>query len=94
MVRTMRRAGYECALGSVYPLDASLGWPWLSERYILSHSRPGAIVVLHDRGARGERTATVLGRVLPALRERGYQIVTLSELTAAAANDATARSRR
>jgi peptidoglycan/xylan/chitin deacetylase (PgdA/CDA1 family) len=84
MVRAMRRAGYECALGSVYPLDATLGWPWLSERYILSHSRPGAIIILHDRGARGERTAAVLGQVLPALRARGYQTVTLSELAATA----------
>ena len=80
MVRTMRRAGYDCALGSVYPADAGLGWPWLSERYILMHARPGAIIILHDRGARGDRTAEVLGRVLPALRARGYQIVTLSEL--------------
>ena len=84
MVRTMQRAGYECALGSVYPIDAGLGWPWLSERYIMAHARPGAIIILHDRGIRGERTAAVLGRVLPALRARGYRIVTLSELAAPA----------
>jgi len=84
MVRAMHRAGYECALGSVYPFDAGLGWPWLSERYILAHARPGAIIILHDRGTRGERTAAVLGQVLPALRARGYQVVTLSELAAAA----------
>ena len=82
-VRAMRRAGYECALGSVYPIDAGLGWPWLSERYILAHARPGAIIILHDRGVRGERTAAVLARVLPALRARGYSIVTLSEVAAA-----------
>ena len=84
MVRAMRRAGHECALGSVYPIDAGLGWPWLSARYILAHARPGAIIILHDRGIRGERTAAVLGEVLPALRARGYQTVTLSELVAAA----------
>jgi peptidoglycan/xylan/chitin deacetylase (PgdA/CDA1 family) len=84
MVRVMHRAGYECALGSVYPFDAELGWPWLSERYILAHVRPGAVIILHDRGIRGERTAAVLGRVLPALRVRGYRIVPLSELAAAA----------
>ena len=84
MVRAMHRAGYECALGSVYPVDAGLGWRWLSERYILAHARPGAIIILHDRGIRGERTAAVLGRVLPTLHARGYQTVTLSELTAGA----------
>ena len=84
MTRAMRRAGYECVLGSVYPIDAGLGWPWISERYILAHARPGAIIILHDRGVRGERTAAVLARVIPALRARGYSIVTLSEIAAAA----------
>ena len=83
MVRTMTRAGYRCALGSVYPLDAALGWPAISAWHIVSHARPGAVIVLHDRGARGRRTAAVLGRVLPTLRARGYQLVTLSELARA-----------
>ncbi len=90
MVRTMDRAGYGCALGSVYPVDAGLGWPWLSERYILAHARPGAIIILHDRGKRGQRTAAVLGRVLPGLRARGYHVVTLSELTGDARRDSNA----
>jgi peptidoglycan/xylan/chitin deacetylase (PgdA/CDA1 family) len=80
MVRQMRRGRHECVLGSVYPFDAGLGWPWLSERYILAHARPGAIIILHDRGRRGARTAEVLGRVLPELRQRGYRTVTLTEL--------------
>lgn len=89
MVRTMHRAGYECALGSVYPVDAGLGWPWLSEHYILAHARPGAIVILHDRGKRGQRTAAVLGRVLPALQARGYHIVTLTELATGVRQDSS-----
>ena len=80
MVRQMERAGYRCALGSVYPLDAQQPFAWLSERYVLARVRPGAIVILHDRGRRGSRTARVLGRVLPELRARGYRVVTLSEL--------------
>jgi peptidoglycan/xylan/chitin deacetylase (PgdA/CDA1 family) len=80
MVRQMERAGYRCALGSVYPLDAQLPFAWTSERYLLAHVRPGSIVILHDRGPRGARTARVLGRVLPALRARGYRVVTLEEL--------------
>jgi peptidoglycan/xylan/chitin deacetylase (PgdA/CDA1 family) len=89
MLRTMHRMGYECALGSIYPLDAELAWPWLSERYILGRVRPGGIVILHDRGSRGQRTARVLGRVLSELRTHGYRIVTLTELAAIAAERTT-----
>ena len=83
MVRAMERVGYGCALGTVYPLDGTLAWPWLSTRYILAHVRPGTVVVLHDRGGRAERTAKVLGQVLPELRGRGYDVVTLSRLVLA-----------
>ena len=93
MVRAMRRAGYECVLGSVYPIDAGLGWSWLSEWYILAHARPGAIIILHDRGTRGERTAAVLARVLPRLRTRGYSIVALSEVATAAERRIALRTR-
>lgn len=84
MVRSIERAGYQCALGTVYPFDGSIASSWLSTRFILAHAKPGRIIVLHDRGERSRRTAKVLGRVLPELRARGYEVVTLSELTAAA----------
>ena len=80
MVETIERAGYHCALGSVYPLDAQLPSSPLATAYIEANVRPGAVIVLHDGGARGQRTAKTLGRVLPALRARGYRVVSLSEL--------------
>ena len=80
MVRSMKRAGYRCALGTVYPMDGSLGWPWFSTRFVLAHARPGSVIVLHDRGERARRTAQVLGSVLREFRARGYEVVTLSEL--------------
>ena len=83
MVATMQRHNYHCALGSVYPYDTHVPWAWLSYRYILRNVRPGAIVVLHDRGKRGRRTAATLGKLLPELTRRGYRVVTLSELVAA-----------
>jgi len=83
MVRAIERSGQQCALGSVYPLDGTLGWGWLSRWYILAHVRPGAVIVLHDRGGRARRTAAVLGEVLPELRARGYEVVTLSRLASA-----------
>ena len=80
MLDAIERAGYRCALGSVYPYDAHVPWARAAAAYILANTRPGAVIVLHEGDARGRRTLEVLRRVLPALRARGYQVVTLSEL--------------
>jgi len=82
MIGVMERHGYRCALGSVYPFDAAIPSVAWASGYILRNARPGAIVILHDGGGRGRRTARVLANVLPELRRRGYQVVSLS--TAAA----------
>jgi peptidoglycan/xylan/chitin deacetylase (PgdA/CDA1 family) len=80
MIGVMERHGYRCALGSVYPFDATIpSVPWASS-YILRNVRAGAIVILHDGGSRGRRTARVLAEMLPELRRRGYRVVSLSEL--------------
>ena len=50
---------------------------------VLRHARSGDIVVLHDGGARGERTVKTLRAILPELRRRGYRVVSLNELVAA-----------
>jgi peptidoglycan-N-acetylglucosamine deacetylase len=84
MIEVIRQHGYRCALGSVYPFDATIPSGAWAARYILRNAKPGAIVVLHDGGSRGRRTARVLAEVLPELRRRGYRIVSLSELVAAA----------
>ena len=83
MVGVMRRHGYRCAVGSVYPFDATIPSVAWATSYILRNARPGAILVLHDGGSRGRRTARVLAEVLPELRRRGYRVVSLSELVAA-----------
>jgi peptidoglycan-N-acetylglucosamine deacetylase len=84
MLDTIEREGYRCALGSIYPYDAHLPTVPLAAAYILANARPGAVIVLHDGGARGRRTVEVLRRVLPVLHARGYRVATLSELEAAA----------
>jgi tRNA-Thr(GGU) m(6)t(6)A37 methyltransferase TsaA len=84
MLDVMRRHGYGCALGSVYPFDAAIPSSAIAARFVLRHARPGAVVVLHDGGRRGERTARTLRAVLPQLHRRGYRVVSLSELVAAA----------
>ena len=80
MLETMARHGYQCALGSVYPFDPQIPWSWFSRRFILGTVEPGSVIILHDWGSRGRRTLKTLSTVLPELRERGYRVVTLSEL--------------
>jgi peptidoglycan/xylan/chitin deacetylase (PgdA/CDA1 family) len=83
MIRAMQRHGYRCALGSLYPFDATIPSVAWATAYILRNTRPGGIMVLHDGGSRGRRTARVLAKVLPELRRRGYRVVSLSELVTA-----------
>lgn len=80
MLRTLEGHAYSCALGSVYPFDAEVPSTWFATRYVLSNVEPGSIIVVHDVGARGLRTAAVLESVLPELETRGLQVVTLSTL--------------
>jgi peptidoglycan-N-acetylglucosamine deacetylase len=82
-IAAMSRKGYGCALGSVYPYDATIPSSAFAGRYILRNVRPGAVIVLHDGGARGRRSARTLGTVLPELKRRGYRVVALSELALA-----------
>jgi peptidoglycan-N-acetylglucosamine deacetylase len=84
MLEVMRRHGYGCALGSVYPFDATIPSASLAARFVLRHARSGDVVVLHDSGTRGERTVKALRAILPELRRRGYRVVSLSELVASA----------
>ena len=86
MLRGLYRAGY-----------VSIGWDIDSEDWndvpsdqivenVLSKAHPGGIVLLHDGGlgeGNPDRTATVeaLPRILEGLRQRGYEPVTVPDLT-------------
>ena len=89
MLATIDEAGYRCALGSIYPFDAQLPSSTFGSAFILANVQPGAVIVLHDGAARGYRTAKTLQRVLPALRTRGYRVVSLSTLARLETNIAT-----
>lgn len=80
MIATLRRHNYRCALGSVFPYDTLIPRVWFAIKYILYNIRPGSIIVLHDVGPRGERTVKTLSKILPELIDRGFRVVTLSEL--------------
>jgi peptidoglycan-N-acetylglucosamine deacetylase len=82
MLDQVQRHGYRCAMASAYALEfLAISAPYAAQ-HILFYVRPGGVIVLHDGAAERERTVAVLERILPALRRRGYRIVTLSELAA------------
>ena len=47
---------------------------------VVQHAAPGEIVLMHDGGLRRDTTLTALETLLPQLRERGFELVTISEL--------------
>ena len=80
MLATIKEHGYQCALGNVYPYDPQISIYWFSAYYVLGNVKPGSVIVLHDYNRRGGRTTKALEIILPKLAERGYKVVTLSEL--------------
>ncbi|MDJ0544472.1 MAG: polysaccharide deacetylase family protein [Microcystis sp. M53601_WE4] len=79
--------GYESrfALASMIPLDTrkATNHPQFTTWYISQFIFPGAILVLHGGSPeRDENTAIVLKNLLAKLHDRGYQVVTLSQLVA------------
>ena len=83
MLDQIQPHGYQCAMASAYALEfLAISAPYAA-RHILLNVRPGGVIVLHDGAAERERTVAVLERLLPALRRRGYRVVTLSELAEA-----------
>jgi len=83
----VRELGYQIVLWSLNSKD----WVAFSSRqmlnYILRNVRPGDIILFHDsggvfstEGSDRSRTAEVIPPLAQGLRERGYRLVTISEL--------------
>ena len=82
MLDQIHSRGYRCAMASAYALEfLPIAAPYAAQ-HILLYVRPGGVIILHDGVADRDRTLAVLERILPALRRRGYRVVTLSELAA------------
>jgi peptidoglycan-N-acetylglucosamine deacetylase len=72
--------GMRVALWSIDSGDAS-GYPAgdiISS--VVRSARPGAVILLHDGGSKRTATIDACRRIVPALREAGLHLVTLSEL--------------
>ena len=81
MLQLVEDQGYQLVLGSLFPYDTHVPSVWFSQWFVLNNLDPGDIVVLHDGPEnRGERTIQLLEQLLPEIQQRGYRIVTLTEL--------------
>lgn len=68
---------YHTILGSIYPHDPFITSWRVNAWHILSMIRPGAVIICHDRRS---WTVPMLKKVVPELKRRGYEIVTVSGL--------------
>ncbi|KAI5061057.1 hypothetical protein GOP47_0023562 [Adiantum capillus-veneris] len=81
MLHVAERHGYRTALGSLFPLDTLFTSQGENiAKYLLWRVHYGDIIILHDRAPQRLQTAKALRILLPKLRERGFSVVTLSEL--------------
>ncbi len=81
MLAQIRPYHYRVVIGSIYPYDAHVHSVEFASTYILSNAQPGGIIILHDGGPERDATPEILRRIIPALKQRGYRFVTLTELT-------------
>jgi peptidoglycan/xylan/chitin deacetylase (PgdA/CDA1 family) len=81
MVELLHQEGYRACLASVYSLDL-VAPRWLAEWQFTANVQPGAILVLHDGGPGRVKNVAILDTVLTRLAERGFRVVTVSELVA------------
>lgn len=83
MLNFIEDKNYQLVLGSLFPYDTHIISIPFVEWFVLNNLDPGDILVLHDGPKnRGERAVILLERLLPKIQERGYRIVTLTELNA------------
>ena len=71
--------GYRPVMWTVVPVDwRSPGIDVVVQR-VLQHTRPGAIVVLHDGSSGGADVAQSTAQLLPRLLDQGYELVTINQ---------------
>ncbi len=74
-------AGCRIAMWSVDPSDWRHPGSEVICKRILSRVHDGAVILLHDGGGPRQGTVNAVRRLVPALQQRGYQLVTMSELS-------------
>ena len=80
IIRLMNENGYIPVVGTAWPVDLYTGVD-LTVTQFLENVRPGAILVLHDGGPSRQDNIQVFSELLPRLKEKGYRLTTLTELS-------------
>lgn len=83
-VKFAKQKGYDVVLWSWHQDTRDWSRPGVSFiiHRVLDGTHSGDIVLFHDHGGNRKQTIQALRTILPALRERGYKLVTVSELLA------------
>ncbi len=79
--RIIAQAGCQVARWSVDPADWRQPGSEAIDQHVMSHAHSGAVVLMHDGPAHREGTVKALRRIIPGLQKRGYQLLTMSQLT-------------
>ncbi|PJE93938.1 polysaccharide deacetylase [Streptomyces carminius] len=90
--RAVAPAGVTAVAGDVDAADTGASDPEELAGRVLKKIRPGSVVILRWDRERAPATAAAVGRLVPELRGRGYRLVHVSELVAAAMGRAPAPS--
>jgi peptidoglycan/xylan/chitin deacetylase (PgdA/CDA1 family) len=81
-VRTFARLAKRLVLWDVNTFDwRGASAPQIADR-VLARARPGSIVLMHDAREGGEVTVEAVRLLVPALRARGFELVTVSRAIA------------
>jgi peptidoglycan/xylan/chitin deacetylase (PgdA/CDA1 family) len=80
VVSDAHRLGMTTIVWDVDPADWSTPGTGAIYSRVVSHTRPGSIVVMHDGGGNRSQTVAALPRIIDTLRGRGYRFVTVSKL--------------
>lgn len=82
-LRDLAERGYAIVLSDFDSKDWSLPGTGAIVRNALPPGRRGGVILLHDGGGDRSQTVAALERLIPRLRNRGFEIVPLSEMVAA-----------
>jgi peptidoglycan/xylan/chitin deacetylase (PgdA/CDA1 family) len=79
-IATLRRMKMFMVLWSIDPSDWRRPGTGAIVANVLSNSKPGAIVIMHDGGGDRSQTVAALPAIIRGLRRRHYQLVTVPKL--------------
>ncbi len=79
-LRALADMGYTVVAWNIDTMDYLRRTPQAIAQQVETQVRPGSIVIFHDGGGNRSSTVAALRLLLPVLRQRGYRMVTVSQL--------------